>query len=37
MPLRKGLALMVDDFTERLNVTKPNAEALMDNVLAKDH
>jgi len=34
--LREGLALMVDDFKQRLSVTSPNEEALEDNVLAKN-
>lgn len=36
VPLREGLAMMLDDFAERLRVTKPKAEALLNNVLAKD-
>ena len=35
--LRDGLAHMVADFSERLSVTNPKAEALEDNVLAKNH
>lgn len=34
--LKQGLALMIDDFSERLRVVKPQGEALKDNVLAKD-
>jgi UDP-glucuronate decarboxylase len=34
--LREGLSLMVDDFKDRLSVTKPKEEALEDNVLAKN-
>ena len=34
--LKEGLALMVDDFKQRLSVTTPNEEALEDNVLAKN-
>lgn len=37
VPLREGLALMVDDFADRLSVNVPKNEALEDNVLSRTY